>query len=427
MRRLAATIILLTSLFTVCLAQRPGPRKSGALTQYAYVWQRRWSKPLKETLKTLPSDIQGLNILAGELTWTRKGDKARLVHVPWQKNWLPSKGPIVLSLRIAEYSGSFDSDSKATQTVIHSVRAILRKAKQSEAKIDGLQLDFDCPSSKLEGYRRWTKLIQSTFPSVKLSITTLPTWLGERAFARLVQSLDHFVLQVHSFQRPKRSRETLTTCSSRSALRWVEEAAALETPFFVALPTYSYRVHFDSRGQFFSISADAGPKQRPVHGTTRIVRSSAEEMAALVRVWQRSRPASMLGVIWYRLPLPQDQLNWPMETLRSVMKGRRPSRQFELTIESKRPGLWELYLVNSGDRELMRGPEIRVSWSEGDLVAFDCFGSYSWIREDRNHSQLKFGGGQRQSFVLKPGERYLVAWLRMAGGNYVEATIPAGS
>ncbi|MDF1664308.1 MAG: DUF3142 domain-containing protein [Planctomycetota bacterium] len=426
MRRLGAAFILLIALFSLFYFQQSQPRQTGPLTHHAYVWQRRWDSSMQKALQDAPKEISSLNILAAELTWTRKGENHHLIHVPWKNDWISAKRKVFLSLRIGEYSGSFSRQSKASQIVLSSVDAILSRAENGKRGIAGLQLDFDCPSSKLHGYRKWILMIQDHYPGLSLSITSLPTWLKERAFSRLINSLDHFVLQVHSFQRPRNSKQDLTTCPSKKALEWVEEAASIEKSFFVALPTYSYLVHFNEKGRFQSLSADANLKRRPSNGSSRLVRSNSEELAALVRVWERSRPRNLKGLIWYRLPSPQDQMNWPIETFRSVIKGQPPEKKIELCLETSSDGLWELYLVNSGDRELRKGPRIQLSWSDGAPIAYDCFASYSWSQEKSRNSELSFGKDSGQSFVLKPGERCLVAWLRLAGENYVEATIHSG-
>lgn len=427
MRRLGAAFILLTALFSLFWLQQTPPRQSGALTQYAYVWQRRWDASVQSALHSVPKEISSLNVLAAELSWRRNGQNPFLVQVPWKSQWLAPETPVFLSLRIGEFSGSFDRQSQASQIVLNAVGSVLERARKEQRNISGLQLDFDCPSSKLGGYREWVLMIQNHYPELSLSITSLPTWLKERSFSRLIHSLDHFVLQVHSFQRPRRSSQKLTTCPTKKALHWVEQAAGLGKPFFVALPTYSYLVHFNNKGQFQSLSADGNRKRRPIDGKSRIVSSNAEELAALVRVWERSRPIHLRGLIWYRLPCPQDQMNWPKETFESVIQGQPPQKKLELCLETSSNGLWELYLVNSGDRELRKGPEIRLSWSSGGPVAYDCFSTYKWSQEKTTNSELHFGGERGQSFLLKPGERCLVAWLRLAGGDYVEATIRSGS
>lgn len=422
MRRLGGAFILMIALFSIFWLRQSQPRQSGPLTHYAYVWQRRWDSSMESSLGAAPTKITSLNILAAELTWNRRGERQRLIHVPWKSQWIQSETPVFLSLRIAEYSGSFNEDSEASQRVLTAVESVLDQAKAQQQTLAGLQLDFDCPSSKLDGYRNWILMIQNRFPNLALSVTSLPTWLKVRAFGRLIHTLDHFVLQVHSFQRPRNSNQTLTTCPSKMAVQWAEDAASFGKPFFVALPTYSYLVHFNKKGEFHSLTADGNPKRRPINGVTRIVRSSAVELSALVRVWERSRPANLKGLIWYRLPSPNDRLNWPIETFRSVIQGEAPERKAELCLEASVAGLWELYLVNSGTEELRKGPEIMLSWSEGSPIAYDCFSSYRWSHSE-GFSKLKFRNAGGKSFVLRPGERCLVAWIRLAGGNYVEATL----
>jgi hypothetical protein len=47
-------------------------------------------------------------------------------------------------------------------------------------------------------------------------------------------------------------------------------------------------------------------------------------VANLVHEWSIDPPANLAGLIWYRLPNEDDDLNWRWPTLAAVMQGRAP-------------------------------------------------------------------------------------------------------
>ena len=67
-------------------------------------------------------------------------------------------------------------------------------------------------------------------------------------------------------------------------------------------------------------------------------------MADLVHHWQQSHPRSMTGLIWFRLPVASDRMNWRWET------GQRDARQTtqEGTLHPQEPGT--RLLGNLGDK-----------------------------------------------------------------------------
>jgi hypothetical protein len=91
-----------------------------------------------------------------------------------------------------------------------------------------------------------------------LVFTALPTWLDSPAFARLVQSADGYVLQVHSWEAPRAPDQPFTLCDPERAKRAIAKAERFERPFWVALPTYGYRAWFDAQNRLLGLSAE-GP------------------------------------------------------------------------------------------------------------------------------------------------------------------------
>ena len=78
-------------------------------------------------------------------------------------------------------------------------------------------------------------------------------------------------------------------------------------------------------------------------------------MAELVRDWTRGPAPGADGILWYRLPVAGDRLNWSWPTLRAVMAGRAPGRG-RAAVREPEPGLVEIDLVNDGEGGNCPGP-----------------------------------------------------------------------
>ena len=129
---------------------------------------------------------------------------------------------------------------EATGLLADAAAAVIRNARAGGLSVEELQLDFDCPESKLDGYRAWVVAIRQRLGGLPFAITALPSWLDSPQFAPLARASGAFVLQVHALERPQSLQHIPPLCDPRRARRWVERAAKVDVPFRVALPTYRY-------------------------------------------------------------------------------------------------------------------------------------------------------------------------------------------
>ena len=389
------------------------------LPQSAYVWQRQWNPALVASLNQAATNLSGVCVLAAEIGWERKQPVVVRVPVDYAAlKRLPC--PVGLALRIGAFAGPFAEDDEAAKVILGLAAALLREAKAREVSVRELQIDFDAAESKLAGYRVWVEALRRRIAPVPVVITTLPSWLNSPAFAPLVQAADAFVLQVHSFERPADLRAPFTLCEPAAARHAVERAGLLGRPFQVALPTYGYLVAFDAAGKFVGLSAEGPVKTWPANVRLREVRTDPAAMAELVRHWSGTRPATLTGVIWYRLPTERDALNWRWPTLAAVMQGRAP--QAKLTAELRRPeaGLVEVELTNTGEADHAGPVAVVLRWPAGALLASDALGGFGKVDATARSLQLR---AQGQSLRLAPGERRAVGWLRFKDHADVEVQI----
>lgn len=389
------------------------------LPQSAYVWQRQWNPPLVSALRQAGTNLNGVCVLAAEVGWERK--QPMVVRVPVDYAALRALPyPVGLALRIGAFAGPFTEDDEVARVILGLSESILREAKAQQVAVRELQIDFDAAESKLTGYRVWVEAIRRRVAPVPLVITTLPSWLDSPAFAPLVNAADAFVLQVHSFERPADLRAPFDLCVPAHARRAVERAGMLGRPFQVALPTYGYLAAFDAAGKFVGLSAEGPVKTWPEKLHLREVRTDPAAMAELVRYWTGTRPTTLTGIIWYRLPTERDVLNWRWPTLAAVMQGRTPSPKLAAELRRPEAGLVEVELTNTGDADHAGVATVALRWQAVTLLASDALGGFTKVDAAPRSLQLR---AQGQSLRLAPGERRTIGWLRFKAHADVETQI----
>ena len=412
--------LLLGSLVLVCILAcaawlhfRPAPRATGPLRQEAYLWQRAWSDPVRNALADHGSDFSRIVILSAQLSWERDADglpKPRIFKVApdwWQLQKTPQVG---LALRISEFHGDFAGDSAHIVSALAA--ELCRDARAHGIQPAELQLDFDCPSSKLAGYRVWLQAIQAAVPDTPVHITALPTWLDRADFAVLAQTSGEYILQVHSLERPQKIGEAVQLCDPAAARRAVEKAARLGVPFRVALPTYGYILIFSHTGDYLGLQADEPAKPWPADAQKRWLGADAAALAELIREWSTAHPISLTGILWYRLPTEADHQNWRWPTLHAVMNGKNPTPKIDVQTKTSSDGVQELQLINSGEGELRDPLTVTVEWSEAGPIARDAQGGFAELEGTPHAWRLR--GLLDLEDSLAPGEKRTIGWLRFA-------------
>jgi len=389
---------------------------AAAMPHEVYVWQRAWTEPVRRAVMDHGAAFSMVVVLKAEVTWNAGKPNLAQVQLDYQA-LAGTKRPVGLALRVGPYSGSFARTNAAILYLSDLAARLVAEAKTAGLGASELQLDFDCASSKLEGYRAWVQVIRERIAPVPLAITTLPAWLEEAAFKPLVESADSYVLQVHSLERPKILEAPFTICDPSAARRAVARAAEIGVPFRVALPTYGYLVAFDGQGRFIGISAEGPLKGWPSGARLREARADPLQMAQLVQDWSAHPPAALKGVLWYRLPVSGDTLNWRWPTLSAMVAARIPSKSVRVESHRVEPGLFEISLVNDGELDISSRIAAQTRWREARLVAGD--GLRGFELTDRGTSSARFQTAVR-SYRLPAGEKHVIGWLRLSEDREVQ-------
>ena len=375
----------------LALACQPRERASGPLPQEAYVWQRAWTPAVREAVGQA-SDFAGLTVLAAEIDLSQSPLGAFRVGIDWQA--LRDAGrPVGLALRIGRFqgwgggTGRFADEPETVRRLADLAGELANQARSHGLGIREIQIDYDCPESKLSDYPVLIDAVRRSVAPAPVTVTALPSWLRQqRAFRNLSRSADGIVLQVHAPRSPE-------LVDPGEALRAVEEAAKAGLPFQVALPTYS--------------TADP------------------DAMADLVRRWTEDRPAELAGLVWYRLPVASDTRNWPRATLNAVMAGRAPRREIRAALRRPSPALVEIDLLNTGEAEVPLPSPVDLRWDSDTLIAADGLLGYRLLPSGPRAARLEGPDPIRDSTRrLRPGERRTIAWLRFRGSTEVHVEIP---
>lgn len=337
------------------------------LPHAAYVWQRQWDEHVRAAVSNAAPCLSGFVVLAGE-NHARFAPDLAAVHATGK--------PCGVAFRL-------------------TTLATLDLTGFDAAEI---QIDYDCPESKLDAYRQWLVPFRAKVAPTPVTITALPAWLRQPAFSNLVAASDGFVLQVHSFDT--------TLCDTGKAARAVAEAARYGVPFRVALPTYGYVVAHDLAGKFLGLSAEGPARNWPADSVLSEVRTDPAAMAALVREWSAHRPANLTGIIWYRLPIATDRLNWRWPTLAAIIAGKVPQPALVPQLRQPEPGLVELDLANTGNADAFTNVTVTVRWRDATLLACDALAGFAITGTETNAA--RFVGNPR----VAPGERRVAGWLR---------------
>ncbi|MEI8108018.1 MAG: DUF3142 domain-containing protein [Verrucomicrobiota bacterium] len=381
-------------------------RSTTPLRQWAYVWQREWTPAVSASIRQAASKLDGFVVLGAEIAW--KDGTARVLRPPVDWAVLRETGkPIGIAMRIDPFTESSALRDTRTRLFSATAKSLVEDARQNGVSCAEFQVDYDCPKKRLAEYRAWLAPVHEAVKPQRLVITTLPSWLDESEFGKLLAGADGFVLQVHSVPT-KNEAERVALCDPDRARRWVAQAGKFGRPFSVALPTYSALIGYDEDGHSLGMATDGVQPAWPPG--TRVVEfdSSAEEEARLVADWRASHPAAMERVAWYRLPV-EGKRNWRWPTFAAVIDGRAPSPKLEIFTGADNPV--DVSLMNGGEVDERLDVTVLVRWDGPAPLAAEAL--RGWSLSQTEH-EARFTRAAARMPRLLPGSRREIGWLRFA-------------
>ena len=394
-------------------------RANDALPQQVYVWQRVWTEPVSGSVLAHATNFTETAVLAAEVSWKNKLPQVVRADVDFSV-LAKTHCPVGLVLRVGPFNGLLSENKPAMNFLSELAAGLAKEAQAKQVEPVELQIDFDCAESKLDDYRVWLETVQRRVAPLPVTITALPSWLDSQAFPQLAAAATNYVLQVHSLNKPVDISTPFVLCDPVAAKRAVARAGEIGVPFRVALPTYTYIVAFGADGKFIGLSAETGRSNWPEGTQLREMSADPLAMAALANDWAKTHPAALRGVIWYRLPVPVDNLNWRWPTLGAIIAGRVPRGSFHAVARRVEAGLVEISLVNDGELDISSRLTVEARWPDARLIAGD--GLHGFELADQNGSAATFQN-QSSNFRLPAGETEVIGWLRFDADREVQLEV----
>ena len=394
---------------------RATPRTAGPLHSQFYVWQRVWDGAVRDAVRTAPEAVAGLAPLCAEITWDAQGKGTAAWPTLAFGALRDAARPVSAVLRF----GLREPSMKAVDDIRAVAIEVLARLRAARIEPVELQVDFDSAESQLRGYRAWLAALRAAVAPLPVRPTVLPSWLGRGEFSALARECGAYVLQVHATGKPRVDSPETALCDAANARRWVEQAGRLGVPFRVALPTYTYRIAFTADGKLLATEAEGATHAWPEGTVLRAFRPNAADLAALVGEWTKDRPASLTGLLWYRLPVSTDAQNWRWPTLAAVMQGRPP--RHELRVEKSGASPTDLVLINAGEDEAPLPARV-IATAAGGIESADGVGGY---RAEWSEKQVIFHRAESLAPArLAPGARHPVGWLRAGAELQIQTQSP---
>ncbi|MDF7807249.1 DUF3142 domain-containing protein [Pontiellaceae bacterium B12219] len=292
-----------------------------------YVWQQLWSDNVLEAVLEEPATT-----LYPVVTVMPVTGESTLMQIPWEK-LKETKHRFVPVIRIP--LKAFNRPDIETELV---------RLADKLTQFDEIQLDLDCPERRIQEYTALLSKLRKKLPQPILSITVLPSHMGNRSFRELVKTTDYYVLQVHGLSVPKHLNDTAELLNRKTADRAIEQAEALGHPYAIALPCYAYELNFNPEtGQFSSLTAEGPARRKP--SIKKRIAADPMDLVELVARFQSLEQARQ--IIWFRLPAAGDRLCLPRPTLEKIKAGILPAPGIHCEATPISPTTVELTLHNT--------------------------------------------------------------------------------
>ena len=416
-------------LFLPLLAALAAGASGAAWRQEVYVWQRQWTPAVNASLQMIDDGIAAAHVLVAEVTF-RAGRVEILRVKPDYAALKTLRARVGLVIRIGAFGGPFSAEDSVAGELAALLAEQLALARAAGLEPVELQVDFDCAEAKLAGYCAWMRALRVVAGSTRLVFTALPAWLRHpEAFAVLAREADGFVLQVHSLEKPADVNAPLVLCEPALVRTWVAQASRMGRPFRVALPTYGYEAAFDARGRCVGLAAE-GPRRAWPEGTrVRVVRADEAAMAELAREL-REKPAACEGVIWFRLPVEGDRLNWSVRALAAILRGDAPKAALtsHAVVPADDRGFTEIVIENGGDVAQLRPARVEVRWAAGGrVISADALAGYSVALRPGEACAVFTLSEAQASIALAPGKKSHAGWIRFPHETSIEIKLTSAA
>lgn len=391
---------------------KPEPKRFVPLPTEVYVWQRAWKPELAESVEQSKSWVQTYHLLMAEVGF-EKG-KGKITRIQADPTVMKSQ-KVGLVLRVFPSAAKTGWGAEATKLVVDLAKETV--SAWPAGNVAELQLDYDCPDSKLVDYIRLLTEVKAALFPLKVTCTVLPSWLRQKEFSALAAIVPGYVLQVHSLHLPKTQDKAVALVDLAETRNALAQAVTIGVPFRVALPTYSCVVEFDPAGKVREVYAEDVPQALPLQSANYVVLDAdAYGMADLVSRWRTEASPLLQSVVWYRLPVAQDRLNWPLDVLAKVALGESLKRGWLAHCKKQEAGHVEVVIEQAGDAPDDLPTLVTLHWAGSEAVGADALGGYQVVESAAGYLSLKLVNPGRMPRVGS-GTKRVIGWLRVEGST----------
>lgn len=370
---------------------------SGPIQHSVYIWQRQWTPALVDSLTQMRGDLTELRVLAAEFSVDQP---VAMVQVDFGA-LAAAKLPVYAVVRLDGRRS--DLLNQSTQ---RSVIQLLQQWQRQLPDVKGIEIDFDCPRSKLKNYRLFLHELREKIPAhLLLSNTSLPDWLNSSELPSLLAQTDESVLQLHAVSNPAQG-----LFDPNDALLWaIAYKKITHKRFQLALPAYGSNVAFNADGKILAIESE----QRNLISFDHSLELEADPQM-LARFLHGLKQNRLRQVIWFRLPTADDRRAWSLRTLQDVIEEKSLAADIQIAAvveadNQKMAGLVHLEIANKGNIAAAIPRRLRVS--SPACTAADGLGIYQAVPVEAG-----WLFSTDQNTKISPQQRQQIGWLRCSPG-----------
>ncbi|GAA5483321.1 DUF3142 domain-containing protein [Haloferula sargassicola] len=272
-------------------------------------------------------------------------------------------------------------------------------SKIADPRPGWIQIDYDCPVSRLPDYAAALRRLKPALGSTRLSITALASWIGSPGFEELAGTVDEIVPMFYDLL-PDRAEDVraghLVPMSGRDTLVWIRRWKTCPTRWRAGLPNFQRLTLFEADGSLvghlppfdpasldghaglrlsappaggtaiYQVTADSMPAHRPVHRNQLLVWRRPDE-ATMRQAIQAATEAGAAGVLWFAHPASAPAPWHSVSHLIHLTENPRPRLQLKVTDQ----GAIELFNAGPGDLPCRPGAKpwtLTLQGEPGDFV-----------------------------------------------------------
>ena len=147
-----------------------------------------------------------------------------------------------------------------------------------------------------------------------------------------------------------------------------------------------------------------------------VVSADPVAISKLVKSWEKQRPDNMQGIIWYRLPVDTDRMNWTWSTLQLVRQGLAPeatSLTFSTKVNSN--NIHIITATNNSTQNIEWPQNLKLQWN-GFCIAHQTSQQYS-LKKIIHSSQAELAWNKNTPHPVAPGQSIQIGAFRFHSEN----------